>query len=120
MLRLAKEAGVVNAINFNYRYMPLVQQAHQMCVAAGDVGKHALRPGRPADSELIRRVETADADERMPPKGPPLNAAEVAALRRWIEAFWAARIIFRRRSGSFFSSCPAVLRNWTCLITNHC
>jgi predicted dehydrogenase len=36
---LAKEAGVVNAINFNYRYMPLVQQAHHMCQAAADVGR---------------------------------------------------------------------------------
>ncbi len=39
LVRLAKESGVVHAINFNYRYMPLVQQAHQMCVAAGDVGR---------------------------------------------------------------------------------
>ena len=30
---------MVNAINFNYRYMPLVQHAHQMCQAAGDVGR---------------------------------------------------------------------------------
>ena len=39
LVRLAKEAGVVHAINFNYRFMPLVQQAHQMCQAAGDVGR---------------------------------------------------------------------------------
>ena len=39
LVRLAKAAGVVHAINFNYRYMPLVQQAHQMCQAAGDVGR---------------------------------------------------------------------------------
>jgi predicted dehydrogenase len=39
LVRLAKAAGVVHAINFNYRYMPLVQQAHQMCGAAGDVGR---------------------------------------------------------------------------------
>jgi predicted dehydrogenase len=39
LVRLAKEAGVVNAINFNYRYMPLVQQAHQMCLTSGDVGR---------------------------------------------------------------------------------
>jgi predicted dehydrogenase len=35
----AKEAGVVHAVDFNYRYMPLVQQAHQMCQAAGDLGR---------------------------------------------------------------------------------
>ena len=39
LVRLAKDAQVVNAINFNYRYMPLVQHAHQMCQAAGDVGR---------------------------------------------------------------------------------
>ncbi|MCA9240322.1 MAG: Gfo/Idh/MocA family oxidoreductase [Planctomycetales bacterium] len=31
LVRLAKESGVVNAIDFNYRYMPLVQQARAMC-----------------------------------------------------------------------------------------
>jgi predicted dehydrogenase len=39
LVRLAKEAGVVNAINFNYRFMPIVQHAHQMCRAAGDLGR---------------------------------------------------------------------------------
>lgn len=39
LVKLAREAGVVNAINFNYRYMPLVQQAHHMCQGAGDVGR---------------------------------------------------------------------------------
>lgn len=39
LVKLAKQAGVVNAINFNYRYMPLVQQAHHMCQGAGDVGR---------------------------------------------------------------------------------
>jgi predicted dehydrogenase len=39
LVRLAKAAGVVHAINFNYRYMPLVQHAHQMCQAAGDLGR---------------------------------------------------------------------------------
>ncbi|QDU58211.1 Gfo/Idh/MocA family protein [Aeoliella mucimassa] len=38
LVRLAEESGVVNAINFNYRFMPLVRQAQQM-VAKGDIGK---------------------------------------------------------------------------------
>lgn len=38
LVRLAEEAGVVNAINFNYRFMPLVQQARQM-VAKGALGR---------------------------------------------------------------------------------
>ena len=39
LVRLAEQAGVVHAINFNYRYMPLVQQARLMCQEKGDVGR---------------------------------------------------------------------------------
>jgi predicted dehydrogenase len=38
LVRLAQGAGVVHAIDFNYRYMPLVQQARLMCQATDDVG----------------------------------------------------------------------------------
>lgn len=38
LVRLARQAGVVHAINFNYRYMPLVQQARAMC-RGGDLGR---------------------------------------------------------------------------------
>ena len=39
LVRLAAKAGVVNAIDFNYRYMPLVQQARAMCQNHDDVGR---------------------------------------------------------------------------------
>ncbi len=39
LVRLAEAAGVVHAIDFNYRYMPLVQQARIMCQATDDVGR---------------------------------------------------------------------------------
>ncbi len=39
LVELAEKAGVVHAINFNYRYMPLVQQARLMCQASDDVGR---------------------------------------------------------------------------------
>lgn len=38
LVKLAKEKGVVNAIDFNYRYYPLVQQAKSL-VKRGDVGE---------------------------------------------------------------------------------
>src|SRR5262245_57081907 len=38
LVRLAQQAGVVHAIDFNYRYMPLVQQARAMC-QSGEVGR---------------------------------------------------------------------------------
>ena len=38
LVELAKKAGVVNAINFNYRYYPIVQQAAMM-VRKNDLGR---------------------------------------------------------------------------------
>jgi hypothetical protein len=54
-------------------------------------------PGKPADSEILRRITSTDPDEQMPPPGhgEPLTAAEVDLFRRWIEgggewsAHWA-------------------------------
>jgi predicted dehydrogenase len=37
LVRLAKESGLINAVNFNYRFYPLVQHARAM-VEAGEVG----------------------------------------------------------------------------------
>ncbi len=48
----------------------------------------AIVPGRPDESALVRRVAAPeDPDEAMPPegKGERLTAAEVAAVRAWIE-----------------------------------
>ncbi|MEI8319761.1 MAG: DUF1549 domain-containing protein, partial [Planctomycetia bacterium] len=48
----------------------------------------AVLPGRPDESELVRRILATDPDLRMPPpaKGPGLTAIEIDTLRRWIEA----------------------------------
>ncbi|MFM8358835.1 MAG: DUF1549 domain-containing protein, partial [Verrucomicrobiota bacterium] len=54
---------------------------------AGKSGQVAVVPGRPAESELLRRVLNTDPDDRMPPPraNKPLSAAQVDLLRRWIE-----------------------------------
>jgi hypothetical protein len=57
----------------------------QGAIATGDSGKKAIRPGRTEESELIRRVEAATADERMPPKSKPLSREQIKILRAWIE-----------------------------------
>jgi hypothetical protein len=57
----------------------------QGAIVAGDSGKTAIRPGRAEESELIRRVEAADADGRMPPKAGPLGREQIKVLRAWIE-----------------------------------
>ncbi len=50
-------------------------------------GAIAVVPSNPAESELIRRITSADADERMPPpdSGKSLTANEIELLHRWIE-----------------------------------
>jgi hypothetical protein len=45
----------------------------------------AAVPGKSAQSELVKRVTSKDADTRMPPKGDALSAKEVAALAKWID-----------------------------------
>ncbi|MFM8619031.1 MAG: PSD1 and planctomycete cytochrome C domain-containing protein [Opitutaceae bacterium] len=50
-------------------------------------GALAVVPGKPADSELLHRLTARDADEVMPPPvtKKPLDPAQIALLRRWIE-----------------------------------
>ncbi len=45
----------------------------------------AIVPERPEESELLRRVASNDPEERMPPEGEPLTAAEIELLQRWID-----------------------------------
>jgi mono/diheme cytochrome c family protein len=51
----------------------------------GKSGKAAIAPGHSSESEIIRRVTTTDADDVMPPKGERLEAAQIAALRAWMD-----------------------------------
>jgi hypothetical protein len=62
----------------------------QGAITTGDSGKKAIAPGHADDSELIRRVEAANADARMPPKSEPLSREQIKVLRAWIDqgAIW--------------------------------
>ena len=50
-------------------------------------GKAAIVPGKPDQSELLRRVTSTDRDEVMPPAktGKKLTKDQIGLLRRWIE-----------------------------------
>jgi hypothetical protein len=69
----------------------------EMALHQLDSGEHAIVPGRPEESELLRRVATDDPGLRMPPEGDPLSPAEVGLLRAWIangapwQVHWAYR-----------------------------
>jgi len=54
----------------------------------GESGETAVARGKPAESELVRRITSADADERMPPSdsGKSLTVDEILLLQEWIRA----------------------------------
>jgi hypothetical protein len=80
-----KEAG---GISFIYRDRALLK---------GESGEIAIVPGKPDQSEIMRRVRSKDPEEVMPkPKhGSPLKEKEIALLETWIsegakwEEHWA-------------------------------
>ncbi len=61
-------------------------------------GNLAIVPKRPDESELIFRIESDDADLRMPPRkgGKPLSAEQISLVSRWIEegAAWSSHWSF--------------------------
>jgi hypothetical protein len=79
-----------------------------------DSGNRAVVPGKPDQSELLRRVASTDPQERMPPRGEPLTTAQVDSLRRWIASgaewpeHWAYRPLARPVSSptSPSTACP--------------
>ncbi|KAF0180141.1 MAG: hypothetical protein FD161_919 [Limisphaerales bacterium] len=79
----------------------------------GALKKNAIVPGKPAQSELLKRVTTKDAGDHMPPaksKLASLTTAEVELLRRWIaegapyEAHWAFVPLSASVQSSVFSN----------------
>jgi len=62
----------------------LALDSREGLLKGGDDGK-VIIPGHPADSMLIQRVTSKDADEKMPPKDASLSAQEIADLSTWIK-----------------------------------
>ena len=48
-------------------------------------GKYAIIPGDPEHSEMIRRINLNDPDDRMPYKHDPLSKKDIEILTRWIK-----------------------------------
>jgi len=60
----------------------------EAALAGGKSGKPSITPGKPEESELLRRVKLPrDDDEAMPAgDGPGLTPAEIAVVEKWIAA----------------------------------
>lgn len=59
-------------------------------LTVGASGQPAVVPGRPGQSELIKRITHPDPELRMPPEGETLTESEIDLLRQWIKegAVW--------------------------------
>ncbi len=106
-------SGAERPVSFNRDIRPLLSENCLKChggvkeagklnlqfldraLKGGGSGLPAIVPVKPEASELIKRLVTKDEDDRMPKKGPPLKAAQIALFRQWIaegahwEKHWA-------------------------------
>jgi hypothetical protein len=57
-----------------------------------------VEPGKPDDSDLIKRLTSNEPDYKMPPDGERLKAEEVATLKKWVAAGvpWEDGFTFRK------------------------
>jgi hypothetical protein len=104
--RLAAEVRPDRPVDFNRDVRPILSDACFRChgpdaehretelrfdveeSAKGDLGGyHAIVPGEPEQSELLRRIVSTEADERMPPPdtSKQLSVEQIEVLRRWID-----------------------------------
>ncbi len=75
----ACHGGVKEAGNVSFIY-------REKALGMGKSGEHPIVPGKPEESDILRRLRSSDPDEVMPkPKhGPPLAKDEIALIERWI------------------------------------
>lgn len=70
----------------------LLLNSREAAIKGGDSESSALVPGNANESELVRRIQSLDPVEKMPPGGGGLNAEQIATLETWIRdgAKWPA------------------------------
>lgn len=54
-------------------------------LAGGESGSKAIVPGDPAKSYLIEQITPVNGKAEMPKEGPPLSAAEIELITKWIQ-----------------------------------
>jgi len=83
-------------------------------ILGGDSSSKVLVPGKASQSDLIKRVRSGDDDEKMPPKGARLPAAQIAILEAWINAGaeWPADIALVAPTGPGRAITPEQRAYW--------
>lgn len=117
LLPLSLPASAEDRVDFNHDIRPILTKQCTAChggvkeageisfidrtkaLGVGKSGAHAIVPGNPAASEMVKRMRSTDADEVMPkPKhGPPLPEEQIRLIERWISegAEWQEHWAFR-------------------------
>src|SRR5437773_11033024 len=88
------QAGEPKKIDFVHDIAPILKARCAECHTNGkykgsvsfdtredQLKSKAIAPGKSGASELVRRVTHADPEKRMPPKGKPLDAKEIALFK---------------------------------------
>lgn len=94
---LAEHCTVCHGVDDAVRKGGLRLDLRESALAGGDSGTKAIVPGQADQSELVRRITSADAGTVMPPpsQNKPLSAQQVQTLKQWIaeganyETHWA-------------------------------
>ncbi|WP_261360597.1 PSD1 and planctomycete cytochrome C domain-containing protein [Aeoliella straminimaris] len=118
-LSVGHALGAEQALRFNRDIRPILSDkcfaCHGPAASDGDTDLRldsresavedwgAIVPGSPEESELVRRIDSTDADEVMPPTDAhnPLDDEQRALLRRWVkeganyEPHWAYKPLVR-------------------------
>src|SRR5258705_3372600 len=104
---IAKPARAADKVDFNREIRPLLSSKcfqchgpdekarksklrldlHEFATKPAKSGEIPIVPGKPDQSELVRRISTHYEDDVMPPpkNSAPLTPKQVATLRAWIE-----------------------------------
>lgn len=84
-------------------------------------GKYAIIPGDPEHSEMIRRINLTDPEQRMPYKEEALSSDEIRILTKWIEqgaewgdhwAYVAPKAVTVPKPGRLLSGMGAPSEEW--------
>lgn len=94
---LAEHCWRCHGVDAEDREADLRLDLREMAVKVGESGVAAIVPGKPEDSEMIRRLVTHDSDIVMPPADQknPVSRSQIEILKQWIaegakfEAHWA-------------------------------
>jgi hypothetical protein len=94
---LAEHCATCHGVDAATRRAKLRLDQRATALEGGRSGLAAIVPGRPEQSELIRRVSSPDADTVMPPpkQKNPLSKKQIETLKQWIaegasyETHWA-------------------------------